>query len=99
MPAGTFVPSLSQIYVCMCSERGVGGAGRNFLYMVCACRMAPFFSAAKYMISPFFQAKGYDRTHFSELVYERPHFSEVSRYMHIYFVQRFFEASCSLGIQ
>ena len=62
----------------------------------CACRMAPFFSAAKYMIGPFFQQKVYNWPHFSGLVYERPHFSDVSRYMHIFFIQRFFEAACSL---
>ena len=55
-------------------------------------------SAAKYMIGPLFQQKVYDWPHFSGLVYERPHFSDVSRYMHIFFVQRFFEAACSLGI-
>ena len=33
----------------------------------------------------------------SGLVYERPHFSDVSRYMHISFVQRFSEAACSLS--
>ena len=51
--------------------------------------MAPFFSAAKYMISHFFSADWpffYDWPHFSGLVYERPHFSNVSRYMHIFFV-------------
>ena len=31
--------------------------------------------------------------------HERPHFSDVSRYMHIFFVQRVFVAACSLGIQ
>ena len=78
-----------------------GGEG-NFLYMAkygCACRMAPFFSAAKYMIGPFFQHKVYDWPHFSGLVHEKPHFSDVSRYIHIFFVQRFFEATCSLGSQ
>ena len=33
---------------------------------------------------------------FSGLVYERPNFSDVSRYMHISYVQRFSEAACSL---
>ena len=51
------------------------------------------------MISPLFQKKVYDWLHFSGLVYKRPHFPEISRYMHIFFVQRFFEAACSLGIQ
>ena len=76
--------------------------GGNFLYIAyygCACRKAPFFSAAKYMIGPFFQQKVYDWPHLSRLVYERSHFSDVSRYMHIFFVQRFFEATCSLGFQ
>ena len=59
----------------------------------------PFFNAAKYMIGPFFQQKVCGWPHFSGLVYERPHFSDVSRYMHIFFIQRFFEAACSLGIQ
>ena len=34
--------------------------GGNFLYMAkygCTCRMAPFFSAARYMISPLFSTK------------------------------------------
>ena len=61
--------------------------------------MTPFFSAAKYMTGAFFQQKVYDWPHFSGLVYERPHFSAVSRYMHILFVQRVSEATCSLGIQ
>ena len=60
--------------------------------------MAPSFSAAKYMIRPFFSKKVYYWPHFSVWIYERPHFSDVSRYMHM-FVQRFFEAACSLDIQ
>ena len=51
---------------------GEGGEG-NFLYMAeygCACRMAPFFSVAKYMIGPFFQQNVYNWPHFSGLVYE-----------------------------
>ena len=60
--------------------------------------MAPF-SALPYMISPFFQQKIYDWSYFSGLVYERPHFSDISRYMHIFSIQRFFEAACFLGIQ
>ena len=36
---------------------------------------------------------------FSGLVYERPNFSDVPRYMHISFIYRFSEASCSLGAQ
>ena len=43
-----------------------------------------------------FQGKVYDWPHFSGLVYERPHFSDVSRYMHISFVQKFYEAAFSL---
>ena len=35
---------------------------------------------------------------FSGLVYERPHFSDVSRYMHISFVQRFSGAAVLLSI-
>ena len=61
--------------------------------------MAPFFRAAKYMIDPFFRQKVYDWPHFSGWVCERPHFSDVSRYMQIFFVQRFFKAACSLVIQ
>ena len=63
------------------------------------------------MIGPLFQQKVYDLwSHFSGLgpikvlmgpssglVYERPHFSDVSRYMQIFFVQRFFKAACFLG--
>ena len=43
-------------------EWGGGGEGGNFLYMAlygCACRMASFFSAARYMISPLFFNKKY----------------------------------------
>ena len=36
---------------------------------------------------------------FSGLVHERPLFSAVSRYMHISFVQKFYEAACSFGTQ
>ena len=48
---------------------------------------------------PLFQQKVYDWPHFSGFLYRWPHFSAVSRHMHIFFVQRFFEAACSLGIQ
>ena len=52
---------------------------------------------------PLFQApfisKKYDWPHFSGFVYERLHFSDVSVYMHLFFVQRFFEATCFLDIQ
>ena len=41
--------------------------------------MAPFSSAAKYIIGPYFQEKVYDWPHFSGLVYKRPHFSDASR--------------------
>ena len=51
------------------------------------------------MAGPFFQQKVYDWPHFSGIVYERPRFSDVSRYMHIFFVQRFFEAACALDNQ
>ena len=41
--------------------RGAGrGGGANFLYMAlygCACRIAPFFSAARYMIGPLSSTK------------------------------------------
>ena len=48
--------------VCVCVGGGGGGGwgGGNFLYMAkygCACRMAPFFSAARYMIGPLFSTK------------------------------------------
>ena len=91
-----FLPYTPTLSVCVCvGGGGVGGEGGGgyFLYMAqygCACRMAPFFSAAKYMIGPFFQQKVYDWPHFSELVYESPHFSDVSRYMHIFFSSKIF---------
>ena len=61
--------------------------------------MVPFFSAAKYLIRPLFSAKSIWLTPSPGLVYERSHFSDVSLYMHIFFVQRFFEAAYCLGIQ
>ena len=79
----------------MLSSAGMGvgpGVVTSYIWhsMDVRSRMAPFFSAAKYMIGPFFcQQKVYDWPHFSGLVYERPHFSDVSQYMHIFFVQKF----------
>ena len=85
------------------SGGGGGGEGGGTSYIRHStdvrAEMAPFSSAAKYMIRSFFQAKVYDWFHFSGLVYERPHFSDVFPYMHISFVQKFSEAACSLGIQ
>ena len=46
---------------------GGGGGGGNSLYITwygCAARIAPFFSAARYMISPLFPRKLYMTDHF-----------------------------------
>ena len=52
--------------------------------------VVPFFFSKTYMIGPIFLDKYMKGPTF--LMYPR-------RYMHIFFVQRFFEATCSLGIQ
>ena len=82
---------------------GEGGCVTSYIWHsmdVCA-EWPPFSALPGIWLAPFFQQKVYDWPHFSGLVYERPHFSDVSWYMHIFFVQIFFEAtcSCSLGIQ
>ena len=80
-----------------------GGLGRSlggwdkFLYMAqygCACRMAPFFNAATYMIGHLFPTKSI----WMDSYVKGPTFL-TSWYMHIFFAQWFFEAACSLGIQ
>ena len=58
----------------------------------------PLFQRCQVYDWPLFSAKMYMIGRFSGLVYERPLFSDVFRYMHIFFVQRFFKATCSLGI-
>ena len=73
---------------------GGGGGGGNFLYMAsygCACRMTPFFSAARYMISPLFQQKVYDCM--TDLIFldsyvKGPTFL-TSRCMRIFFIRDF----------
>ena len=43
-----------------CGREVWGGRGGNFLYMAlygCACRIAPFFSTARYMIGSLFSTK------------------------------------------
>ena len=80
---------------------GGGGGGKgNFLYMVYygrACRIAPFFSTARYMIGPLFSTKSIWMAQFFWIPYEGPIFL-TSWYMHIFFAQRFFEAAYPLGI-
>ena len=84
---------------------GGGGRGGNFLSsyiwqsMDVRAEWPPFSALPCIWLAPFFHQKVYDWPNFSGLVYERPHFSDVSRYMHIFFVLRFFEATYSLGIQ
>ena len=75
--------------------RGVGGGvGGNFLYMAygCACRIAPFFSAARYVIGPLFSTK--NGPIFLNSCVKGPIFL-TSWYMHIFFAKRFFEAALS----
>ena len=54
------------VCVCVFVWRGLG----NLIYGIvgCACRMVSFFSAAKYMISSFFQQKVFNRSHFLALL-------------------------------
>ena len=80
--------------VCVC------GGGGNFLYMEwhgSACRMTPFFSAARYW-PPSFNKKCMNDPIFLDSYVKGPTFL-TSWYMHIFFVQRFFEVACSLGSQ
>ena len=42
---------------CICEDSGVGGVTFYIWHSRCACQMAPFFSAARYMIGPLFSAK------------------------------------------
>ena len=77
---------------------GGGGGGRgvtSYIWhsMDVRAEWPPFSTLPGISLSPFFQQKVYNWPHFSGLVYERPHFSDVSRYMHIFFVQIFFEAT------
>ena len=62
-----------------------------------ACRIAPFFSTARYMIGPLFSTKSIWMAQFFWIPYEGPIFL-TSWYMHIFFAQRFFEAAYPLGI-
>ena len=88
--------------VCVCG----GGAcvcvcvGGNFLYMEwhgSACRMTPFFSAARYW-PPSFNKKCMNDPIFLDSYVKGPTFL-TSWYMHIFFVQKVFEVACSLGSQ
>ena len=79
---------------------GGGGGWGNFLYMAYygrACRIAPFFSTARYMIGPLFSTTSIWMVQFFWIPYEGPIFL-TSWYMHIFFAQRFFEAAYPLGI-
>ena len=60
--------------------------------------MALFFSAARYMIGPFFNKMYMNDPIFLDSYVKGSTFL-TSWYMHIFFTQRFFEAACSLGIQ
>ena len=66
---------------------GAGGGGGNFLYMVYygrACRIAPFFSTARYMIGPLFSNKKYmNGPVFLDSLWG-PHFSDILVYAHIF---------------
>ena len=58
------------------------------IFKPCACRIAPFFSTAMYMMNG---------TIFLDSYVKGPIFL-TSLYMHIFFAQRFFEAAYPLGI-
>ena len=61
--------------------------------------MAPFFSAARYMLGPLFSTKKYMNHPIFLDSYLKGHIFLTSCYMHIFFAQRFFQAACSLSIQ
>ena len=81
---------------------GGGGGWGNFLYMAwygCACRMAPFFSTARYMIGSHFSTKSIWLTPFFLIgIWKTPLFSDIPVFAHIFHPQ-IFEAACSLVIQ
>ena len=61
--------------------------GGNFLYMAYygrACRIAPFFSTARYMIGPLFSTKSIWMAQFFWIPYEGPIFSDILVYAHIF---------------
>ena len=80
---------------------GAGWGGDGLLYMAkygCACRIAPVFSAARYMIGPLFQQKVYEWPDFSGFLCERPHFSDILVYAHIFGSEIFRGCLYPLGI-
>ena len=85
----------------MLSTRGLREGVTSYIWhsMDVRAEWPPFSALSSIWLAPFFSKKVYDWPHFSGLLYESPHFSDVSRYMHVFFVQKFFEATCSLGIQ
>ena len=92
------------VYLSLFSGGGKGvcvwGGGGNFLYMAeygCACRMALFFSAARYMIGALFSTKKYTNDPIFLDSYVKGPIFLTSWYMYIFFAQRFFKAACSLG--
>ena len=86
----------------MCPQPCVGMGG-GYLSIYGIVRMCvpsgPFFQRCQVYDWPFFRQKYVIDPSFSWLIYKRAHFSDVSRYMHISFVQRFSEAACFLGNQ
>ena len=87
------VCNITALMLCLLHPRGAG----NFLYMAyygCACRIAPFFSIARYMI---FNKKYMNDRIFLDSYVKGPIFL-TSWYLHIFFAQRFFEAAYPLGI-
>ena len=87
-------------FVCSWRRGGSWGWG-NFQYIAqygCACRIAPFFSAARYMIGPLFLSKSIWMARFFWIPVWKAPFFLTSWYMHIFFAPRFFEAAYPLGI-
>ena len=87
---------LSIVHDTYCYKRyyiGGGGGGGNFLYMASygsACRIAPFFSAARYMIGPLFLTKGIWMVRFFWIpMWKAPLFWHPGICTYIFFAQRF----------
>ena len=78
-----------------------GGGGGNFLYMAkygCACQIAPFFSAARYMIGPLFSTKSIWMARFFWIPILKAPFFWHPGICTYFFAQRFFEAAYPLSI-
>ena len=72
----------------------VGGGAKG-----CACRIAPLFSAARYMMTPLFLKKVYEWPFFLMLVYELPKFSYNHVYAHIFRMKKYINSKDSIRIK